>query len=170
MSCPVPTSSPVLSVLGDQANYSLAPGGSFENGAPGWSLTDASIVPGNEPWYVGGSSDSRSLNIQTGGSANSASGCGNNLFPTWRFFAKSADGSATSHLRVGVQWTTSWGFRGYTPITTLSGTDYASWQATPSLPLGSLIPGGLTLTGRLVFSADGGAWNIDDVYVDPYAR
>ena len=40
-----------------------------------------------------------------------------------------------------------------------------------SLALGSLLPSGMTVSAQFVFTADqGSAWNIDDVYVDPYAR
>jgi hypothetical protein len=170
--CAIPASAPVLSAIGDQANYTLLAGGSFENGTPGWSLNNASVVAGNEPLQVGGPNDSSSLNIQPGGSATSASGCGNALFPTFRFFAKSTPGAPASQLHVGVQWTTAWGLSGYRELGTLDSGTYSSWQATPSLPLGSLIPSGMTVYGRIVFTADsgGGAWNIDDVYVDPYAR
>jgi hypothetical protein len=170
--CALPASAPVLSVLGDQANYTLLPGGSFEGGAPGWSLNNASVVQGNEPWKVGGADDSSSLNIQPGGSAIAPSGCGNSLFPNFRFFAKSTPGAPASQLHVGVQWTTAWGMSGYTPLGTLDSGSYASWQPTQSLPLGSLIPAGMTVYGRIVFTAEGigGAWTVDDVYVDPYAR
>jgi hypothetical protein len=60
---------------------------------------------------------------------------------------------------------------GYRELGTLSAGDYSSWQPTPSLALGSLLPSGMTVSAQFVFTADqGSAWNIDDVYVDPYAR
>jgi hypothetical protein len=169
--CSVPASAPVLSVLGDQANYTLLPGGSFESGTPGWSLNNASVVPGNEPWYVGASSDSNSLNIQPGGSATSLTVCGTSAFPSFRFFAKSTPGAPASALHIGVQWTTTWGMSGYRDLGTLNSGDYSAWKATPSLALGSLLPSGMTVYVRFVFTADagGGPWNVDDVYVDPYA-
>jgi hypothetical protein len=167
----VPASAPLFSVFNDTANYTLLPGGSFETGAPGWSLNNASIVPGNEPWYLDGSGDSRSLNIQPGGSATSQTVCGNDLFPSFRFFAKMANGSPTSQLHVGVNWWTGWG-GGYMPLGTLNGSDFSSWQPTASLALGSLLPSWMTsVNAQFVFTADSGSsWNIDDVYVDPYAR
>jgi hypothetical protein len=169
-SCTVPATTQALSVLGDTANYVLLPGGSFETGAPGWSLNGASIAPGNEPWHVGAPSDSQSLSIQPGGSATSMTVCGNNAFPSFRFFAKSANGSAGSTLHVGVQWSGLYG-SGYRELGTLNGSGYASWQPTPSLALGSLVPTGITLNVKFVFTADAGsAWNVDDIYVDPYAR
>jgi hypothetical protein len=112
------------------------------------------------------------LNIQPGGSATSPTVCGNNLFPTFRFFGKSTPGAPASQLHVGVQWTTLWGMGGYRELGTLGSGTYTSWQPTPSLPLGSLLPAGMTVYAKFVFTADanGGPWNIDDVYVDPYAR
>ena len=41
---------------GDYANYKLVGGGSFENGATGWTLSGgAKVVSGNESYKVGGS-------------------------------------------------------------------------------------------------------------------
>jgi hypothetical protein len=161
----------VFSVLGDQSNYSLLPGGSFQDGAQGWTLNNASIVSGGEPWNVSGASTPQSLQIQPGGSAASPAICLSNAFPTWRFFARSAGASFSSSLQVWVQWSDSQGHSGYMPAAMLFGSHYSSWQATPALPLGSVLPSGVTVTIRFVFSAapSGGAWNLDDVYVDPYA-
>jgi hypothetical protein len=169
--CPVPASSPAFSAFSDPAGYFAVPGGTFENGAPGWSLNNASIASGNEPWYVNSAGDSHSLNVAPGGSATSASVCVSSLFPSWRFFARSADGSSASQLHVSVVWSDNYGHSGVVPAYTFTGSSYGSWQATPRLILGSVLPPGLTLNVRFVFSADpnGGAWNIDDAYVDPYA-
>jgi hypothetical protein len=58
------------------------------------------------------------------------------------------------------------------PLTNLSGSNYSSWAATPSLVLGRVLPPGLSVNVRFVFTADsdGGSWSIDDVFVDPYAK
>jgi hypothetical protein len=167
-SCPVPQSSPVFSVLGDQANYSLVPGGSFDSSAPGWTLNNASLVSGGEPWNVSGATNPGSVSIAPGGSAKSPAVCVSSSFPTWRFFAKS-DGTPGATLQVWIQWTNNWGLTGWVPATMLQAGNYTSWQPTSALPLGSLLPAGVTLTNRFVFVANGGTWNIDDVYVDPYA-
>src|SRR5690242_47820 len=42
--CPTLPSSPVFAPLGDSANYSAVPGGSFEGDMSGWSLTGASVA------------------------------------------------------------------------------------------------------------------------------
>ena len=36
----------------DPLRYALVPGGSFESGAPGWTLGRASVGSGNETFYV----------------------------------------------------------------------------------------------------------------------
>ena len=39
---------------GDQADYALAPGGDFESGAAGWTLTGgAAVAAGNQPFDIG---------------------------------------------------------------------------------------------------------------------
>ena len=48
----------------DSAYYMLSPGGSFEAGAPAWTLTGhATVVAGNESFYIHSPSDRRSLSI-----------------------------------------------------------------------------------------------------------
>src|SRR3954468_16924491 len=59
----------------DPLHYALVPGGSFENGAPGWSLGTAQIVSGNEPFNDHGAGDSKSLAIPRGGSVTSPVVC-----------------------------------------------------------------------------------------------
>ena len=67
------------------------PGGSFESGTNGWSLTGASVVAGNEPWKVGGSADSKSLSAPRG-QAVSPAFCVGIEHPTFRFFARRTSG------------------------------------------------------------------------------
>ncbi len=163
--CPMPAVSQVFSSLGDTANYALVPGGNFSGPLAGWALNNASVVPGGDPLNPSGSS----LNIAPGGSATSPVVCVSSVFPSWRFFAQAANGGA---LRVTAQYTTSWGLSGSYAFSTLNGSNYSTWAATNSIALGSMLPEGTTANVRFVFSADyyGGAWNIDDVNVDPYAR
>ena len=60
----------------DTSNYTLMPGGSFEPGAPAWSLySGAKIVAGNETSYLHSRSDSHSLYLPAGGSAVSPTTC-----------------------------------------------------------------------------------------------
>jgi hypothetical protein len=68
--CPTyPMSQPFLPWL-DLGSYFLMPGGSFENGAPGWTLAGgAKVVNGNESFSVGVAKDSHSLSLPPGSSA-----------------------------------------------------------------------------------------------------
>ena len=60
----------------DPAWYTPAPNGGLESGAAGWTLErGAAVVPGNEPFHVGGSDDASSLALPPGGSATTAPVC-----------------------------------------------------------------------------------------------
>jgi hypothetical protein len=170
--CPTLSSSTVFAALGDNANYTPVSGGTFEGNMTGWTLNNAAVASGNEPWQVDGSSDDQSLGIDSGGSATSPTFCVSSLTPSWRFFAQAGDGSSSSVLHVAALATLPNGRVIQVPITNLSGSNYDSWAATPSLMLGKVLPPGVTIPVRFVFNADsnGSAWSIDDVFVDPYAK
>lgn len=170
-SCPNQSTSQVFAPFGDTAGYVLVHGGSFEaNTSWNWSFSSASVVAGNEPWYVGSATDSQSVSMAPGGQAVSAPVCLSATRPTMRFFVVSQDGSATSTLNVSLQYTDSYGNLVQLPITSLNGASYTSWQPTAVLAAGSLLPSGAAEEASLVFQASGGSWQIDDVYVDPYSR
>jgi hypothetical protein len=173
-SCPIPPSSTVFAPLGDSANYSLVPGGDFEGSMAGWTLNNASVVNGNEPWYVGGSGDSQSLSVGPGGSAISPSICVSDLFPSLRFFALNAQnngGTSGNSLRVTALWTDSNGNTHEFMLGRLSDSQFQSWEPTPSIALGSYLPDGMSVNVQLEFSSGANStWQIDDVYVDPYAK
>jgi hypothetical protein len=168
--CPVgPTSHP-FTKFGDGAAYSMLPGGSFESGAPGWALSSAAVVAGNESFEVAGGS--RSLAIQPRGVAVSPALCVSTAYPSFRFFARRTSGS-WGVLNVVLRWTDASGNTHNTTVAAIqSGT---SWTISPILKLASTLPlwqSGETLSARLVFQPEpyGGAWAIDDVFVDPYSR
>jgi len=156
----------------DNNQYTLVPGGNFEAGAPAWAFTgNAQTVSGNESYSVGGSGDSQSLSIPAGSSATSPSMCVGIQNPTLRFFARNS-GSLLSTLTVSILWEDSLGTVHTTPIaTTLGG---SRW--TPSSPI-ALVVNLLPLLGpdetavAFKFTTQGnGNWQIDDTYVDPWAR
>jgi hypothetical protein len=169
--CPIPPSSPMFSQFGDSSSYALVPGGTFEGDMSGWTLSGASLAQGNEPWQVNGAGDSQSLSIPSNGSAVSPSFCVTNQFPSWRFFARLGGGASWSSLSVSVQWTDQNGNSGVRPVITLKGGEFRSWAPTGSLVLGPVLDSATTMTERLVFANSGGAgWQIDDLYIDPYAK
>jgi hypothetical protein len=169
--CPDTISSPVFAALGDTANYTPVTGGTFEGDLSGWALNGASVAPGNEPWQVAGAGDSKSLSIAPGGSATSPTFCVSSKTPTWRFFAQAANASPSTVLHIAVQVATPKGTL-QLPVGQLLGSKYSSWAATPPMVLGKVLPPNFNVNVRFVFAADskGGAWSIDDVFVDPYAK
>ncbi len=53
----------------DPLLYTPLRGGSMEDATPGWKLSGATVVAGNEPFYVRSSADRRSLSLPRGSSA-----------------------------------------------------------------------------------------------------
>ena len=142
--------------VGDQSNYTLLPGGSFNSGAPGWSLTRASVSSG-------------ALTISPGGVATSPTICAGLDHPTMRFRAKSS--GLLPLASVSVLAETSLGLTVEVPIGLIS--PGSSWHVTPKYlvvaNLLPLLPGDYTpLAFR--FRAVTGTWSVDDVYVDPRMR
>ncbi len=161
-----PTSTP-FKQFGDDASYYLLGGSSFESGAPGWSLSNARVLSGSAA-----AGRSRSLAIEPTGVAVSPAFCVSIANPSFRFYARQTSGS-WAVLNVILQWTESSGTTHDTTVAALqTGT---SWTVSPILHLASTLPlweAKSTLSVRLAFKPEqyGGAWAIDDVYVDPYSR
>ncbi len=157
--------------FGDTSSYVLAPGGSFEAGTSGWTLSDAAVVSGNETYHLNSAKDTHSLQIQPGGSAISAPICVSSSQPTFRFMAAQSSGS-WDEMNVYVLWTNSAGKAQTTGAGSVQPT--SSWSPSPVFDLGEMLPteGGQTYSVRLQFvpAAGGGAVSIDDLFVDPYTR
>src|SRR3954453_5164980 len=172
--CPVTPTTKAFGMFGDVADYSLASGGSFEDGTTGWALARASVVTGNESFNVRSSADSKSLSIRPDGLVASAWFCVGAEHPTFRFFARRTSGTWGT-LNVIVRWTDANGVNRSITVGSLSGDAYTSWRPSPTMALSTVLPlwePGQTLSTRLVFDPDGsgGDWAIDDVFIDPYSR
>jgi hypothetical protein len=167
--CEEPPSSQVFLRWLDPLRYELAPGGAAES-AQGWTLTGgARIVPGNEPWKVGGSG-SMSLQLPRGSRATTGVMCVGIGHPVMRFFAKRTSGWLLDSLKVDVLFEDAGGHTHALPVgLVLAG---KSWQPTLPFPvLASLLPllPGEKTPVQFRFTPLGGAtWQIDDVYVDPW--
>ena len=153
----------------DPAWYVLAPNGGFEDGASGWTLSGgAAVQPGNEPFQVGGDNDQSSLALPDGAAAKTSRICIDVAHPTVRLFARD-DGGALSTLTVSVRFRTLLGWTTL-PVGVIAAAD--AWGPTPPVPvvvnLLSLLGGAQDVSFR--FSAAGGDWAVDDVYVDPYSK
>ena len=101
-------SSTIFSRFGDLNYYSLLPGANFESGTTGWSLTNSAVVAGNETYFVGGTSHSKSLRITAPGRVISPAFCVDSERPHFRFFAKRVSGT-TGQLNVKLRWQDDFG-------------------------------------------------------------
>jgi hypothetical protein len=168
-SCPSPPVSNPFSQWSDSNDYFLVPGGSFEDTADqvGWSLTNASLTAGNEPFNVNSADDAQSLTINAGGTAISPYFCVDDSMSSLRFFAQQV--AAGSDLRVRALVQTPNGVS-VVPVADLADGSMPSWAPTDALGNGATLPSGSSLMVALRFRvpASSGSWQIDDIYVDPY--
>jgi hypothetical protein len=137
---PLPTTKAFQKVDGDAADYSLAPGGNFENGTSGWTLSaGAKIVSGNET--LGVSSGSHALQLPLSTSATSPAFCVDESNPSFRFTYK-VDNAVLSGFIAYVIYRDAKG--AITNVQLVSSKTLALspslWQASPVSPLSTLIP------------------------------
>ncbi|MFL5952865.1 MAG: hypothetical protein ACJ76I_01985 [Gaiellaceae bacterium] len=149
--------------FGDNGSYTLIPGGSFEPGAPGWSLKGAALVGGNQPFL---STGSRSLYLPAGSSATSPFMCVGSLSPTLRVFGFSS--GATTALSVQILAKNALGLLTVLGVGIVypGQTKWAPTNAALFLQgLGALLTNTTSIAFR--FAPVNGSWTIDDTYVDP---
>jgi hypothetical protein len=162
----------VFAPWGDHATYYPVQNGGLESGSSGWTLTGgASVVRGNEPFYISGPG-AYSLSLPSGSTATSPATCIGTANLFIRMLGIDA-GGRDSGLRIRVI------FRGGLLSSVLGVLDFTTtpptgtWQPTlPTLSLGSLgIPlGSQSMQIQLSPVGSGSAWRIDDLYVDPWAN
>jgi hypothetical protein len=163
----------VFGPWGDRHNYVLAPDGGFEAGGSGWSLRGgAQVVTGNESHYANEPSDSRSLSLPAGSSAVSPPICMSLDTPLIRMFARNT-GDPSSRLRVEASYKLLGLVRTKAVSTVTAGPDWAPTQQmstvlTLSTIIGTLIPSAIQVQITPLDSR--GRWQVDDLYVDPFAR
>ena len=157
----------------DFANYVLAPNGGLESGAAGWSLDGgATVVAGNESFYVRDAHDTRSLSLPAGSTATTSSMCVDAASPDLRLFVRNS-GSLLSTLKVDVLYTDALEqSRALTVAVLVAG---STWQPTLPIPVLAnltappLVTDGTTSVAfRFTPQGSWGNWKIDDVYVDPF--
>jgi hypothetical protein len=170
-SCGWPAEKQVFLPWLDPGSYFLAPGGSMEGSLNGWTLLGAAgPASGNEPWHVGASSDSRSLALPSGSSAQTPTICVTTLSPGLRFFAVNT-GSASSTLRVDLLYVNTFGKNAVTTVARLSGS--SKWTVSPivlfltNVAVRSALDGSTPVSFRFVPEGAGSGWRIDDLHVDP---
>jgi hypothetical protein len=166
--CPDQPTSMVFAPWGDTSDYFLAAGGDFEGDATLWS--GGSLMAGNDPFYLAGGGDTQSLSIAAGATASSPTFCADVRHPDFRFVARPLNPHEPGTLDVFVRfrdWSSVW--RTW-HMATLSGIRF--WTASDKIRLMRDLPlpnSGQT-TARVQFRANGDAWAIDDVFIDPYRK
>jgi hypothetical protein len=158
---------------GDNDSYVLAPNGGFEQGGLGWGLSGgAQTVAGNESFYLNDAGDTRSLALPAGSSAISPPVCMSIDTPTFRLVARNT-GNTSSGLRVEAVYPLLGLIRTKTVSTVYGGPDWAPSQKmstvlTLSTIVGTVIPSAVQI--RITPVGSGGNWQVDDLYIDPFAR
>ncbi|HTU96618.1 MAG TPA: hypothetical protein VMF14_12310 [Solirubrobacteraceae bacterium] len=151
----------------DTNEYKLVPGGSFENGASGWTLTHgASIVSGSEPFGATGSVGASSVSLSAGGSVTSPFTCVDAAYPMFRFFAHNT--GLLSTVLVSVVYKPLLGIPVAVPVGTVALSP--SWSPSAQMLTASVLTGllnGGTTQMAIRFTALTGTSQIDDVFVDP---
>jgi hypothetical protein len=153
--------------FGDSRYYTFGTNGGLESGASGWSLAGAQVASGNEPFFSHARTDRYSLSLPSGSSATTPKMCMGTTATFLRFFMKRD--TAAGSLRVQVVLRNLLGsVVGVLDWTSASGS--TSWQpGPPVLNLDSLL-GLLGISSvQLKFTAVGGAYHVDDVWVDPWS-
>ena len=176
-SCPPPPVSTPFSQWGDTNSYFPLPGGSFEGTADqvGWSLSGASLTPGNERFFVNDSGDGQSLSIAGGGSATSPFFCVDNTMGSMRFFAQQQ--ASGGDLRVQALVRTSRGVK-TVPVggcrrrlNVLRRLNVRPGRRRSRSPATAPV---CQTVGRSWWRCSSrcptrkASWQIDDIYVDPY--
>ena len=158
--------------FGDSAYYTLVANGALEAGATDWTLSKASVLTGNENYYVRSVKDPKSLYLHKGSSATTRAFCVGLDKPTMRFFSKSSGTGLLSSLRVDVLFESSLGLTLSLPIGTIA--PHEKWAPSPKLLLVAnllpLLPNQQTPVAFRFTPQGSGNWWIDDVYVDPHRR
>ncbi|MGN6277006.1 MAG: hypothetical protein ACTHNP_13915 [Solirubrobacterales bacterium] len=163
----------VFQPWGDSNSYVLAPNGGFEAGGTGWALSGgAKTVEGNESFYLNGAGDSHSLSLPSGSSAVSSPICMALDTPTFRLLARNT-GDTSSGLRVEAIYPLLGLIHTKTISTVYAGPSWAPSQQmstvlTLSTIVGTLIPSSVQI--RITPVGSGGNWQVDDLYIDPFAR
>jgi len=153
--------------FGDSDRYCAFANNGFENGLSSWSAAgNASVVPGNEPWFVSGPGSS-ALDLGPGASVTSAPLPVSLVDPWVKFFARSAGVNGGLRVQVLFQGFTG-NLTGILNVGYVSPGGYASWQPT-GIQLSALALPIFTSTARVQITslASSGDWLVDDAYLDP---
>jgi hypothetical protein len=152
-------------VDGDSNYYFTAPAGTFESGAPGWSLTNTLIGWGwgNEPYHVNGPG-STSLFVNSAGSALSPIFCNRLGESSLRFFYA---GSTRARVHLHIDATSNTGGNLSTLDWEMTVPANGGWAAANGIQMPDLYNGNYENV-QLRFTALNGWVMVDDVEIDPW--
>ena len=168
--CPGTLSQP-FSPWSDLNSYTLAPGGDFEGSMTGWSLGGGASVTSGSQTYAG--TGVSSLSVPVGSTAISPDICIDPTRETFRFFARNSSGVSTAKLKVEILYPTKSGSWKTILGGILDTAKVKGWQVSPIYSNSSnlaLLSGLSNPPVRYRFTATGGGWQVDDIYVDPFRR
>jgi hypothetical protein len=170
---PEPTLTQAFETFGDLGLYTPVADAGVEAGGTTWNLEDgAAVVDGNEPWQIGGATDSHSLDLPAGSTAVTAPICIDETYPYFRTFALNT-GSAKRSLEIDVLYYDS---KGKLLNTKPYGyeSDATTWQPTPTIAIEVFNRksdvDAAPVAFRFMPKGKDAHFQIDDVYVDPYSR
>jgi hypothetical protein len=158
----------------DAGQYTLSPGGDLESPLAGWMLSGgARVTAGNEPFYVGRTTDRSSLSLPAGSSVITAPICIDDTYPWFRLFARNS-GDVKGGLKVEILYLDTTG-----KLRTRASGVYTArtfgWAPTGTLKIPMTFDpttagGAAPVAFRFTPQGPSSSWQIDDVYVDPMAR
>jgi hypothetical protein len=170
---PQPTLQQFFLGWNDTGLYTPVTNPGVENGSTGWTLTgSAAVVAGNEPWNIGGSTHRYSLNLPAGSSARTTPICIDATYPHFRLFTRNT-GALNTSLKIEVLYLNAAG-----NVTSTKPYDYktqsTAWQPTGLVGINVFSSTTTVTAAPVVFrftpTGSGARYQIDDVYVDPWAR
>jgi hypothetical protein len=165
--CGTRTAATPFTAWGDKNLYFTLPGGSFESGLRGWTVSGgATTVAENEPWKVLSSSHSSALGLPPGAAATSPAMCIASDEDSVRFFYKSP-GVSTAALRVTIHVVSGVNVAD-NQLTIDGGT--AGWVVSPRIMMPDIRDASGRQTVTVGFDQVNGQadWLVDDVEVDPW--
>jgi hypothetical protein len=165
--CSYPDASQVFSPWKDKAYYQLAPEGSLEGGASGWTLAGgAALVTDEDHRFPDGDVEETALALPYGASVTSPPVCVDETTPSFRFMARDL-GEDNGKLRVTVSYEMT------QDLTKERQSEiHAEDEWEPSRSLKLEVGGEEERVARITFTAADprGEYLVDDLYVDPFAR
>lgn len=137
---PLPTTKAFQKVDGDSADYSVAPNGSFEAGAGGWTLTGgARVVTANE--NLGIAPGKKALQMPLLSSATSPAFCVDESHPHFRFAYKVDNAVLTGFIAYVIYRDAAGKVTNIELVSSkLVSITPSLWQATPKSPLATIVP------------------------------